>query len=118
MLGGMTAAHAVNIYPANIASGAAFDWSHGPGGIYGDGNDVNLQWGEADILNDGSVAITTTETRNGNGSLEFTAGATPGSKAGVAYYPGPNSNITPGPGFGLLAGLMAVSYQRARPVRR
>jgi len=116
LLGGTAATHAANIYPANIQPPASFNWSFGPDNLFGTADDMNLQWGQIDILAGGAVGISGVQPRNGNGSLEV-SGTSAASKAGVAYYPGPNSTPLPppGPGFGQLKDLTAASYEWYAP---
>lgn len=102
------AASAATVLPADIVDEATFKWSTGgePGmpDPYGNGNDINHQWGEIDIKNDATVQISDTFPRSGNGSLLFAANGNSNAKAGIAYYP-------PYPrGFGPFSGIRAASY--------
>ncbi len=96
------------VLDSEIVPQSDFNWSTGPDGNYGSGDDHNDVWGQTDLISGGNAAITADYPHNGNGSLVLSANGAASTKAGVAYYP-------PSPdGFGPLSSITAASFDWMR----
>ena len=97
------------VYAPELVQMAPFNYSTGADGLYITADDKTNQWGQLELMNSGTAAITTQFPKNGDGSLVLTTGGNGvDAKAGVGYYPNTRN------GFGTLSSITAASFQFMR----
>ena len=100
--------HAATVFETQVIPAFPFNWSAGADNTYLTTDDFNNQWGQIDLRNGGTAAVTADYPRSGNGSLKLAANGGALAKAGVAYYPGTQT------GFGALNTISAASFDWMR----